>query len=298
MSGALDPIQEDLPLELPPSPAGPKPRPAGAQPAAGLPPSLVEQFWARLRALPWARWRAQATPVLKSGAEQVGAVAKVAVTRGGAAARVAAAHGGTVARVAVKRGGPYTVRLAKATAQISLIRALPLVVARTIHLFGYPAVVLRTAIQFTIAHRAGLAIDEVIYFRVDDPAGYTVYEAPPRLGTAIAITYVPTLILAILAVACLAPALTPRVVLHLPATWVTWVQLWLGLAFAAHALPSYEEAGPVAEQARVGVVKADPVSVFWVIPAQIVAILTRFGGIVPALAGGLACWWLAGALFH
>ena len=298
MSGALDPIQEDLPLELPPTPPGAKLQPSFAKPVADLPPSLFEQFWARLRGLPWARWRAQAAPVLKSGAEQVGAVAKGAVTRGGAAARVAATHGGTAARVAVKRGAPYTVKLAKATAQISLIRAFPLLIARTIHLFGYPAVVLRTALQFTIAHRAGLAIDEVIYFRVDDPAGYTVYEAPPRLGTAIAITYVPTLVLAVLAVICLAPALTPRAVLHLPPTWITWVQLWLGVAFAAHALPTYEEAGPVAEQARIGVVKADPVSVFWVIPAQIVAVLTRFGGILPAVAGVLACWWLAGALLH
>jgi len=298
VSGALDPIQEDLPLELPSTPPGGKLQPVAPKPAGDLPPSLFEQFWARLRSLPWARWRAQAAPVLKSGAEQVGAVAKVAVTRGSAAARVAAAHGGTVARVAVKRGAPYTFKLAKATAQISLIRAFPLLIARTIHLFGYPAVVLRTAIQFTIAHRSGLAIDEVVYFRIDDPAGYTVYEAPPRLSTAIAITYVPTLILAVLAVVCLAPALTPRFVLHLPPTWITWVQLWLGLAFAAHALPSYEEAGPVAEQARIGVVKADPISVFWVIPAQIVAILTRLGGILPAVAGVLACWWLAGALLH
>jgi hypothetical protein len=252
-----------------------------------LPPSLYEQLWKRVHALPWARWRAQATPILKSGAEQVGTVAKVAVSRGGA-----------VARVAVKRGAPYTLRLAKATARISLIRAFPLMIARTIHLFGFPAVVLRTAIQFTIAHRAGLAIDEVTYFRVDDPAGYTVYEAPPRLGTAIAITYLPTLVLWVLAVLCLAPALTPRMVLHLPTTWVTWVQLWLGLAFAAHMWPSYEEAGPVAEQARVGVVKADPISVFWVIPAQIVAVLTRLGGILPAVVGVLACWWLAGALFR
>jgi len=298
VSGALDPIQEDLPLELPASPPGGKPRLAGAPPAADVHPSLFEQFWTRLRGLPWARWRAQAAPVLKSGAGQVGAVAKVAVTRGSAAARVAASHGGSVARVAVKRGAPYTLKLAKATAQISLIRAFPLLIARTIHLFGYPAVVLRTVLQFTIAHRAGLAIDEVIFFRVDDPAGYTVYEAPPRLGTAIAIAYVPTLVLAVLAVVCLAPALTPREVLHLPPTWITWVQVWLGLAFAAHALPSYEEAGPVAEQARIGVVKADPVSVFWVIPAQIVAILTRLGGILPAAAGVLACWWLAGALLH
>jgi len=289
VSGAPEPIQEDLPFDAPATPPTSTGTPAwiAARPKAELPPSLYDQLLTRLRAIPWARWRAAATPVLKSGAGQLGTVAKVAVTRGGG-----------VARVAVKRGAPYTVRLAKATARISMIRAFPLLIARTIHLFGFPAVVLRTAIQFTIAHRAGLAIDEVTYFHVDDPAGYTVYEAPPWLGTAIAIAYVPTLVLLILAVVCLAPALAPRTVLHLPITWVTGVQLWLGLAFAAHALPSYEEAGPVAEQARVGVVKADPVSVFWMIPAQIVALITRLGGILPAILGVLACWWLATAIFH
>jgi len=288
MSGALDPIQEDLPLDLSQPAAKPPARPASVAPTGGsLPPSIFEQLLTRLRTLPWARWRAQAAPVLRSGAGQLGTAARVAVTRSS-----------TVARVAVKRGTPYAVQLAKGTARISFIRAFPLLVARTIHLFGFPAVVVRTAIQFTIAHRAGLAIDEVVYFRVDDPAGYTVYEAPPKLGTAIAITYLPTLALAILSVLCLAPALTPRAVLHLPITWVTWVQLWLGLAFASHMLPSYEEAGPVAEQARVGVVKADPVSVFWVIPAQIVALLTRLGGILPAVVGVAACWWLASAIFR
>jgi hypothetical protein len=298
MSGAPEPIQEDLPFLTPGTPATPAtpstpatsadaPAWVAARPKTELGPSIYHQMLTRLRAIPWGRWRAAATPVLKSGAEHLGTAAKVAVTRGGG-----------VARVAVKRGAPYTLRLAKATARISLIRAFPLVVARTIHLFGFPAVVLRTAIQFTVAHRAGLAIDEVSYFVVDDPAGYTVYEAPPWLGTAIAIAYIPTLVLLILAILCLAPALAPRTVLHLPITWVTGVQLWLGLAFAAHAFPSYEEAGPVAEQARVGVVKADPVSVFWLIPAQIVAILTRFGGIVPAVVGVLACWWLATSIFH
>jgi hypothetical protein len=282
MSGALDPIQEDLPLGLP---AGPPQK--ATPPAVTQPPTLYETLWRRLHALPLARWRAQATPMLKSGADQLSSVA-----------RLAAVHGSTVARVSVKRGAPYALQLAKATARISLIRALPLLIARTIHLFGFPAVVVRTAMQFSIAHRAGLTIDEVVFFRVDDPAGYTVYEAPPRLGTAIAITYLPTLVLWVLSVFCLAPALAPRAVLHLPVTWLTWVELWLGLAFAAHALPSYEEAGPVAEQARLGVVKADPISVFWVIPAQVVAVLTRFGGILPAVAGVLVSWWLAGALFR
>jgi len=155
-----------------------------------------------------------------------------------------------VAQLAVTRGTPYTVKLARATAQVMLIRAFPLLLARTIHIFGFPAVVIRTAIQCTIAHRMGLLIDEVTYFRVDDPAGFTVYEAPSRLSNALAIAYLPALVLFVLSLICLAPALTPRAVLHLPTTWLTWVQLWLGLAFASHALPSYEEAGPVAEQAR------------------------------------------------
>src|SRR6202022_914802 len=226
-AGLPAPIQEALPLDLSASPAKPPVTPRSPQPRGELPPSLFEQLLTRLRAVPWARWRAQAAPVIRSGAEQFGTVARVAVTRGS-----------TVARVAVTRGTPYALQLAKGTARISFIRAFPLLIARTIHLFGFPAVVLRTAMQFTVAHRAGLAIDEVVYFRVDDPAGYTVYEAPPKLGTAIAIACLPTLVLAILAVVCLAPALTPRAVLHMPITWVTWVQLWLGLSFASHMLPS------------------------------------------------------------
>jgi hypothetical protein len=307
VSGAVDPIQESLPFEVPagegrPAASGPQsdagggppievPAWKGAKATQPLPPSLYEQLWSRLRALPWARWRAGA-------ATQVVTASRLAAKHGGEVARVALKQGGTVAQVAVKRGAPYTFRLAKATAQISLIRALPLLVARTIHLFGFPGVVLRTALQYTIAHRAGLTIDEVVYFRVDDPAGYTVYEAPPRLGTAIAIAYLPTLTLWALSILCLAQALTPRVILELPVTWVTFLQVWIGLAFATHGLPSYEEAGPVAEQARVGVVKADPVAVFWVIPAQISAVLTRFGGIIPALVGAGVCWWLAAALIH
>lgn len=303
MSGALDPIQESLPFDLQGQPgdgSGSKaehdrspeiPAWKAATPSQPLPPSLYEQVWTRLRALPWGKWRADA-------ATQMATAGRLAAKHGGEVARVAIKQGGTVAQVAVKRGAPYTLRLAKATAQISLIRALPLLIARTIHLVGFPAVVLRTALQYTIAHRAGLTIDEVVYFRVDDPAGYTVYEAPPRLGTAIAIAYLPALTLWTLSILCLAQALTPRVILELPPTWVTWVQVWLGLAFASHALPSYEEAGPVAEQARVGVVKADPVAVFWVIPAQIAAVLTRFGSIIPALIGGGVCWWLAAALIH
>src|SRR5207253_11376431 len=57
-------------------------------------------------------------------------ISRVAVSRGGTVAKIAATRGGSVARVAVKRGAPYTIQLARATAQISLIRAFPLLIAR------------------------------------------------------------------------------------------------------------------------------------------------------------------------
>jgi hypothetical protein len=152
---------------------------------------------------------------------------------------------------------------------------------------------MRAAVQVLIVHRAGLAIEEAVFFRFDDPAAYTVYEAPPQIGVAAGIAFIPTLTALALGVVCLAPALAPRSVLHLPATWLTWVEIWLGLAFGASALPTYEEVGPLAEQARVGVGKADPAALALVAPAYALAWITRLGGLLPALAGGLLAWWLA-----
>jgi hypothetical protein len=286
MTGALDPIQPELPLDFDPA----KPRPASNLPqksAAWQPepiilrPSIYERAFSWLRSLPWDRWRTRARPLLQAGAAQV---------------QTSAAQLAGMARIAVSRGAPYTATLARRTASLSLFRLLFLQIAKTIHLAGLPAVVTRTAIQLALAHRAGLAIDEVVFFRLEDPAGYTVYEAPPRLSTAISIAYLPTLVLSILSFICLAPAITPHVVLHLPITWLTWLQVWLGLSFAAHALPAYEEAGPVAEQVRVGMRQADPVAVVAFLPTQAVALLGRLGGVLPAVAGGLLLWWLAGIL--
>ena len=53
MSGALDPIQEDLPLDLTPAPAKlPTPPRSAMQPGAQLPPSLLEQMLTGLRLAP------------------------------------------------------------------------------------------------------------------------------------------------------------------------------------------------------------------------------------------------------
>lgn len=279
MSGALDPIQQDLPLEVPSS------RPP-TPPSGPVPPSLYEKAWRWLRSLPWQRWRERATPVMRAGATQVGK-----------GMRVGAAQVGEALRVAVTRGTPYTVRLARATANLRLVQSATLTAAKAIHVAGFPAVVLRTTIQLVVAHRAGLAIEEAIFFRLEDPAGYLVYEAPARLSTAVAVAWLPGLVMMFLSLVCLIPALVPHRILMLPTTGLTVLQIWLGLAFATHVFPAYEEAGPLAEQARVGLRNADPIAVISFLPAWAIGKLTKTGSVLPAVAGGIGLWWLAGALF-
>ena len=193
--------------------------------------------------------------------------------------------GGTLGRLDALRSSP----LLKA----ELAGGLPLQVAKAIHVFGFPAVVLRTVVQVTLAYRAGLAVDEVVFFQLDDPAGYTVYEEPEALRTALAIALLPTGVLALLALICLAPVLAPPAILHLPISGATLVQLWLGLGFAAHALPSDEEAAPLAEQVRSSAEQREASGLLWLVPTQAVALLTRYGSLLSAAAGVLLLGWLA-----
>jgi len=298
------PLQPDLPFDLeapapsarrepagpdvPVSPADAAPsrpawRPAVVEPP---PPPLTEQLLARLRGLPWSRWRAMSARVM---------------SRSGSVGRVGARYfrvAGAAAAAGLGRGAPYAATLAKNIARAGLVRAALRLGATALHIAGLPGVVIRTAVQFSVVHRAGLSVETATYFEVGDPAGYVVYEAPKDLSTGLAVAFVPTVILVILAVLCLAPALAPRTILHLHPNPLTWLQLWVGLALAAHALPNHGEAAPLAEQARAGVAKAQPLALIAVVPAQLTAWLTWFGGLAPALVGIAATLWLSGLVFR
>ena len=298
------PLQPDLPFDLEapaPTPRSPQPAEAASTPVPSESPArpawrpalvaepgppLTQQLLHRLRGLPWSRWRATGGRAL-GGGRVIGAVA-ARLLRGGAAAV------GTV----VVHAAPYAVSLARNLARAGLLKAALRLAALAIHVAGFPAVVTRTAIQLTVVHRAGLEVESVTYFETRDPAGYVIYQAPAELRTGLAVAFLPTLILALLAILCLAPALTPRFILHLHPTVLTWLAIWLGLGFAAHALPSNDEAGPLAEQARAGVGKAEPLALVTVVPAYLVAWLTRFGAVAPAVLGVAGALRISATIFH
>jgi hypothetical protein len=302
--GEPAPLQPDLPFDLEPpvpAPRSPKPAETAAAPVPAEPPSqpawrptvveppgppLTQQILGRVRGLPWARWRALAGRAL-GGSRGIGTVA-------GRALRA----GGSVAATLIVRSAPYAIALARNIARAGLVKAALRMAALAIHVAGFPAVVTRTAIQLTVVHRAGLEVESVTYFEPRDPAGYVVYQAPTELRSGLAAAFVPATVLAALAILCLAPALTPRFILHLHPNPLTWLQIWLGLGFAAHVLPSNDEAAPLAEQARARLGKADPLALLTVVPAYLVAWLTRFGAVPPAGLGIAGALWVSGTIFH
>ncbi len=309
------PLQPDLPFDLegPEPPATPpRPAPKSSDPPAEVPasrpawrpavveeppPPLTQQLLERLRKLPWSRWRALGRRAIGiSGG--IGAIGARKVRLGGAIGASKVRLGVAVAGSAIQRGAPYAATLARKVAKAGLVRAALRLGGTAVHVAGFPGVVTRTALQFTVVHRAGLTVESVTYFEAGDPAGYLIYQAPPDLTTGVAVTFVPTVILAGLAILCLAPALAPRAVLHLHPTLLTWLQIWLGLAFAAHALPNHEEVAPLAGQARTGVGQAEPLALLTILPTQLIAWITAFGGLAPAAVGMLAILWVSGVVFH
>jgi len=305
--GEPAPLQPDLPFDLeaaanaspatPPQPPVADSSVAPAEPVSVRPawrpavvedpgPPLSQQLLDRIRALPWSRWRGTGARALGAGGGATAILARFL--------RVAVAAGGS----GLARFAPYAAALARNTARAGLVRAALRWSAIAVHAAGFPGVVLRTAVQFSVVHRAGLTVESVTYFEAQDPAGYVVYEAPKDLGTGLAVAYLPTVVLLLLSLLCLAPALTPRAVLHLHPGLLTWLQIWTGLAFATHAMPTHEEAAPLAEQARVGVAKAEPLALIAVVPAQLIAWISRFGGLAPALLGAALAIWLSGLIFR
>jgi hypothetical protein len=79
---------------------------------------------------------------------------------------------------------------------------------------------------------------------------------------------------------------------------LTALQVWLGIAFAAHALPTQEEAAPLADQARAAMEKAEPLGLIFYLPAFGVALLTRFGNLLPAALCSVAVIFLASRIFQ
>jgi hypothetical protein len=110
-----------------------------------------------------------------------------------------------------------------------------------IALVTFPGVVVHELAHQLFCRLFGVAIFDVCYFRIGNPAGYVIHEAPRKAGQQIWIGIGPFIVNTLVGAIIAAPA-SIQVLQFESASPVDYLLIWLGVSIAMHAFPSTGDA--------------------------------------------------------
>ena len=113
----------------------------------------------------------------------------------------------------------------------------------------FPGVIVHEAAHMLFCRLGGLAVLDVCFFRVGNPAGYVIHEETDNFNTAFLVSVGPLIVNSILCVVFCFPAFVPVRVFGRPDP-LSYVLLWLGISIGMHAFPSTHDAKNVWRLAR------------------------------------------------
>ena len=113
----------------------------------------------------------------------------------------------------------------------------------------FPGVIVHEAAHMLFCRLRGLAVLDVCFFRVGNPAGYVIHEETENFTTAFLVSVGPLIVNSILCVVFCFPAFVPVRVFGRPDP-ISYVLLWLGISIGMHAFPSTHDAKNVWRLAR------------------------------------------------
>jgi hypothetical protein len=113
----------------------------------------------------------------------------------------------------------------------------------------FPGVIVHEAAHMLFCRLRGLAVLDVCFFRVGNPAGYVIHEETENFNTAFLVSVGPLFVNSILCVVFCFPAFVPVRVFGRPDP-ISYVLLWLGISIGMHAFPSTHDAKNVWRLAR------------------------------------------------
>lgn len=110
-----------------------------------------------------------------------------------------------------------------------------------IALLTFPGIIVHEAAHQLCCRLFRVAVLDVCYFRMGNPAGYVQHEKIERPAPQVWVAVAPFLLNTVLGAAIAAPAAIP--VLQLEAgDWLDYFLIWLGVSIAMHAFPSPDDA--------------------------------------------------------
>jgi hypothetical protein len=112
---------------------------------------------------------------------------------------------------------------------------------RLVSLLTFPGVIVQQVARQIFSRLARVAVTDVCYFRLGDPAGFVVYEEPRRYSHQILMKLGPFFFSSVLAVALSFSAAIPALKFRSPGA-NDLLLIWLAMSVAMHAFPRQEEA--------------------------------------------------------
>ncbi len=138
-----------------------------------------------------------------------------------------------------------------------------------IALATFPGVIVHEAAHLLFCRLRHVAVFDVCFFRIGNPAGYVVHEEPDRFSTAFLITFGPFLVNSLLCMLICFPAFLPLRFFGVSHPF-SYFLLWLGVSIGMHAFPSIGDASSLMVQAKKEVSSLNPLAIIsyplvWVI---------------------------------
>lgn len=124
----------------------------------------------------------------------------------------------------------------------------------------FPGVVLHEAAHMLFCKLRGVAIFDVCFFRVGNPAGYVIHEEIKDFTSAFWVAMGPLFVNSFLCVAFCLPALIPMRIFKVDHP-VSYFWMWLGLSIGMHAFPSTHDAQTLWAQAKKAARELRPLAV-------------------------------------
>jgi hypothetical protein len=113
----------------------------------------------------------------------------------------------------------------------------------------FPGVIIHEAAHMWFCKLRGVAVLDVCFFRVGNPAGYVAHEEIKNFNTAFLVSVGPFIVNSLLCVFICLPAFIPMRVFGVPSP-LSYFLLWLGVSIGMHAFPSTGDAYALQQHAK------------------------------------------------
>ncbi|NOZ23478.1 MAG: DUF3267 domain-containing protein [Planctomycetes bacterium] len=105
----------------------------------------------------------------------------------------------------------------------------------------FPGVIVHEAAHMLFCKMRGIAVLDVCFFRLGNPAGYVIHEETEDFGAAFFVSVGPLIVNSILCLVFCFPAAIPVMEFDV-ADPISYFLIWLGVSIGMHAFPSTQDA--------------------------------------------------------